>query len=83
MIHKAVLLHEVISSLNPRKGMVYLDGTFGAGGHSLALAENLDADLTVIAIDTDGKSLEQASHDFMSISKADIKPFNVNYRNFE
>ena len=83
MIHKAVLLKESIESLHPRKGMVFLDGTFGAGGHSLALARELSDNITIIAIDTDGDSLEGASKDFASLSKADLKSFNTNYRNFE
>lgn len=83
MIHKAVLLHETIQCLNPREGMTYLDCTFGAGGHAFALAQKLDDKLTVIAIDTDEESLKIASKNFSDISKADLKTFNINYRNFD
>ncbi|CAL7962405.1 Ribosomal RNA small subunit methyltransferase H [Alphaproteobacteria bacterium] len=49
--HIPVLLGEVLSILNPTAGGIYLDATFGAGGHSKAI---LDATLCkVYAIDRD------------------------------
>jgi len=38
--HVPVLLDEVVHSLDPRDGGVYVDGTFGAGGYSRAILEN-------------------------------------------
>ncbi len=49
--HTPVLLREVIAALAPRDGEVYVDGTFGAGGHARALLEA--ADCTVWGIDRD------------------------------
>jgi 16S rRNA (cytosine1402-N4)-methyltransferase len=83
MIHIPVLLHEIIEAVNPRKGMVFLDGTFGAGGHSLALSNELSDDLKIIAIDTDKESLQIAVENFKEASKADLKDFNANFRNFD
>lgn len=49
--HRPVLLAEAMEVLDPGRGGVFVDGTFGAGGHSLALVEE-GAD-RVIAIDRD------------------------------
>ncbi len=49
--HIPVLLNEVIETLKPRDGGLYVDGTFGAGGYSRAILDA--ADCRVIAIDQD------------------------------
>ncbi len=49
--HRPVMLREVLSTLSPRDGEVFLDGTFGAGGHTRALLEA--ANCRVIALDRD------------------------------
>jgi len=58
--HRPVLLREVLSSLSPKDGGVYLDGTFGAGGHTRAILDaancrviGLDRDQTAIALGAD------------------------------
>ncbi|SMH60666.1 16S rRNA (cytosine(1402)-N(4))-methyltransferase RsmH [Azospirillum agricola] len=56
-IHIPVLLHEVVESLSPRDGGVYVDGTFGAGGYSRALLEA--ADCRVWGIDRDPAAIER------------------------
>lgn len=49
--HLSVLCSEVVSALNPRAGEVFVDGTFGAGGYSMALLDA--AECQVIGIDRD------------------------------
>lgn len=49
--HIPVMLQEVLSSLNPQDGKVYVDTTFGNGGYSQAILDT--ANCTVIAIDRD------------------------------
>lgn len=49
--HYPVMLPEVLETLQPCTGEVYVDGTFGAGGYSAAILEA--ADCTVVAIDRD------------------------------
>jgi 16S rRNA (cytosine1402-N4)-methyltransferase len=51
--HVPVLAEEVVSLLDPRPGETIVDGTFGAGGHSLLLAGRLRGDGKLIAIDRD------------------------------
>lgn len=58
MIHFPVMLPEVLSTLAPRDGEVYVDGTFGAGGYTTAFLEA--ANCTVIAIDRDPDAVARA-----------------------
>jgi len=37
--HKSVLLKEVLDGLNPKDGEIFIDGTFGAGGYSMAILQ--------------------------------------------
>lgn len=38
-IHTPVMLPEVLQALNPSPGGVYVDGTFGEGGHTRAILQ--------------------------------------------
>jgi 16S rRNA (cytosine1402-N4)-methyltransferase len=52
------MLPEVLSTLSPKDGEVYVDGTFGAGGYTRAFLESCDC--TVIAIDRDPAAIVRA-----------------------
>ncbi len=56
--HKSVLVEEVLHYLAPRAGGVYLDVTFGSGGHTRALLE-AEPKCRVIAFDWDEASIEK------------------------
>lgn len=56
--HIPVMLNEVLETLTLRGGNVYVDGTFGGGGHSRAILEN--SDCTLIATDRDKNSIQYA-----------------------
>lgn len=49
--HIPVMLKEVLSSLNPQDGEVYVDATFGNGGYTSAILDS--ANCKVISIDRD------------------------------
>lgn len=51
--HVSVLASEAVDALAPRSGGVYIDGTFGGGGHTRLLAERIGADGRIICIDRD------------------------------
>ncbi len=57
LLHKPVLVNEVITFLNPQPGKTYLDCTFGGGGHTRAILE-AEKNCTVIAMDWDHVSLD-------------------------
>lgn len=58
--HIPVLLHECIEGLNINPDGVYVDVTFGGGGHSKAIFENLSDKGTLIAFDQDPDAKENA-----------------------
>jgi len=55
--HRPVMLDELLGSLEPRDGKLYLDGTFGAGGYTRALLEA--ASCAVVGIDRDPAAIER------------------------
>lgn len=59
--HITVLLHEAIEGLAIRRDGFYVDGTFGRGGHSRLILENLGADGRLLGIDKDPKAIETAN----------------------
>src|SRR5271165_5624082 len=63
--HVPVLLRETVSALQPAAGKIFLDGTVGGGGHSLAF---LEAGASVIACDQDPEALTEASRRLAAFS---------------
>lgn len=57
LYHKPVLINEVLEYMDPQPGKVYLDVTFGSGGHTRALLEK-EPQCRVIAMDWDSRSLD-------------------------
>lgn len=55
--HQPVLLEEAIASLNIRGDGVYLDGTFGRGGHSRAILARLIEQGRLLALDKDPQAV--------------------------
>jgi 16S rRNA (cytosine1402-N4)-methyltransferase len=51
--HETVLLHEAVDALQVRPSGIYVDGTFGRGGHSRLILQKLGADGRLIALDKD------------------------------
>lgn len=55
--HVTVLLHEAVAGLNIRPGGIYVDGTFGRGGHSRLILEKLGPQGRLIALDRDPEAV--------------------------
>jgi 16S rRNA (cytosine1402-N4)-methyltransferase len=53
LTHTTVLLHEAVDALAIRPDGVYVDGTFGRGGHSARILERLGGNGRLIALDKD------------------------------
>jgi len=90
MIHKSVLLEELIENLKLRPGMTVVDGTLGAGGHSAAVLERIVPGGRLISIDWDGravKNFEKKLKEGIPIAKRELirsavsAPNNINIKN--
>jgi 16S rRNA (cytosine1402-N4)-methyltransferase len=57
--HVPVMLDEVLATLAPKDGGIYLDGTFGGGGYARAILEH--ARCTLWAIDRDPEAIERGA----------------------
>jgi 16S rRNA (cytosine1402-N4)-methyltransferase len=80
--HRPVMLREVLSYLAPKDGGLYLDGTFGAGGHARAILDaancrvlGLDRDQSAIAggaglVEASGGRLVLAEERFSNLDRA-------------
>ncbi|ALP43051.1 16S rRNA (cytosine(1402)-N(4))-methyltransferase RsmH [Aeromonas schubertii] len=59
--HITVLLDEAVEGLAIKPDGIYVDGTFGRGGHSRLILQQLGPDGRLIAIDRDPQAIAEAS----------------------
>ncbi|MFQ6090916.1 MAG: 16S rRNA (cytosine(1402)-N(4))-methyltransferase RsmH [Candidatus Bipolaricaulia bacterium] len=81
MIHKPVLLNEVLGLLNVKPDGVYLDATVGGGGHAYEIAKQLEDGL-LVGLDWDGQVLKHARERLESL-KVKIELIQANFRHLE
>ncbi len=66
MVHQPVLLQEAITGLAIKNHGIYVDGTFGRGGHSRAILQNLSDEGRLIVFDKDPEAIAYAKEQFQS-----------------
>lgn len=74
--HEPVMVKEVIENLITNKDGIYIDCTFGGGGHSKKILENLDKNAKLIGFDQDEdvvKNVENISDDRFIFIKSNFK----------
>jgi len=59
-VHRAVLLNESIAGLNIKPDGIYIDATFGRGGHSAEILKQLSSKGRLIALDRDDTAIMSA-----------------------
>lgn len=78
-VHESVLLNEIVENLHLNPGDVLVDGTFGGGGHTLALLKKMPG-IKVIALDQDKDAFSRAKPKFTEASH-NLTFVNDNFRN--
>lgn len=76
-MHQAVLLNEAIEGLKIVPNGTYVDGTFGRGGHSRAILNQLNDEGRLLAFDKDQEAIDYAHQHF-----ANDKRFNIVHHSF-
>lgn len=71
--HRPVLFDEVLDGLAIKPNGIYVDGTFGRGGHAGAILEQLGPDGRLLAIDKDPQAVEAAEARFGADSRFAIE----------
>jgi len=71
-VHAPVLLVEAVAALNVRASGVYMDATFGRGGHAGAILEKLIADGRLLCLDRDSLAVSEARVRFGSDARVSI-----------
>ena len=61
--HTTVLLHEGVEALKVKPDGVYVDATFGGGGHSNVILSHLSENGRLIAFDQDPDALRNVPND--------------------
>ncbi|OHA92068.1 MAG: 16S rRNA (cytosine(1402)-N(4))-methyltransferase [Candidatus Zambryskibacteria bacterium RIFCSPLOWO2_02_FULL_51_21] len=74
-MHKPVLLREVISNLNLKDGEVFVDATYGAGGHTKEVLKRFPG-VKAISIDQDPETHADITGNFRDLDKliGDTRP---------
>ncbi len=80
--HRTVLLHEAVDALVQRPDGVYLDGTFGRGGHSRLILQQLGADGRLLAIDRDFEAIAHARQGDAAITDPRFSIDHTSYAHF-
>lgn len=71
--HTSVLLHETIDNLKVHDGGLYVDATFGGGGHARYLLSQLKEG-TLVGFDQDEYAIKTAQGNFADFLQADSQP---------
>lgn len=78
-LHKSVLLKESIEALNIKPDGIYIDATFGRGGHSATILKGLGPQGRLIVFDQDLEAIKHAQMQLGQDRRVSIIPKNFEY----
>src|SRR5688572_33490492 len=73
VMHEPVLLREVIEALQIQPDAIYVDATFGRGGHAEAILQRLSSKGRLLAMDKDPEAIAYACQHFGKDSRLTIQ----------
>jgi 16S rRNA (cytosine1402-N4)-methyltransferase len=80
--HRTVLLHEAVDALVQRPDGIFLDGTYGRGGHSRLILQHLLPSGRLLATDRDPEALADATTGAQRIDDARFSIAHARYADF-
>lgn len=77
--HEPVLRKEAVAALNLRSDGIYVDATFGRGGHARAILDRLGPHGRLLALDRDPQAVAVAEREFVNDARFAIvrRPFSM------
>ena len=80
--HEPVLLGEIVETLDPAPGKIFVDCTTGRAGHAAAIAQRLGQGGLLIGLDADPRNLEFA-RERLSNAPCQVRLFHANFAELE
>lgn len=74
--HQPVLLNEALEALNIKPAGIYIDATFGRGGHASAILKNLGREGRLIAFDQDPQAIAYGREQFANDPRIEFEHCN-------
>ena len=74
--HQPVLLNEVLEALNIKQDGIYVDATFGRGGHSSAILNRLGREGRLVAFDQDPEAIAYGREQFKDDPRIEFEHCN-------
>ena len=78
LLHKPVMVEEVLDYLNPQTGQVIIDCTVGGGGHASKIMSKIKPNGLLIGIDKDMEILQTAKQHLSEIGTS-FKLYHADY----
>lgn len=79
MSHHTVFLHEAVTALCIKPKGIYIDATFGRGGHTRLMLSQLDQEGRLIICDQDLTAIALAQHEFGADARVSILHTNFSH----